>query len=381
MLLPYIVSYLAILLLLLSPSSCDAFTSSISGGGSAHRLHASLDASTSPETTAPIEALPMSQTNINKLESRLLKGMRETCQKYDMIENGDHIMVCVSGGKDSATMLHLLMKMKERFARPDGKGTNFRITAVHLNQVQPGYDGSTLVQWLDSTGVDYKIMKEDTYSIVKDKTPEGKTYCSLCSRLRRGILYSIAHDINATKIALGHHTDDAIETLLLNAVHAGQLKSMPARYYSTERDMHVIRPLMTCLEDDIREYASAMEFPILPCNLCGSQPDAHRAKMKMLVGLLDGMNPNARKNMITAMSDVRPSHLLDVNLREACGLNGKTGEIVAMDRARLVRGFGGVQETVNESGAAGTPVGMIEDIDGKEDNGSPVHLSFIESLL
>ena len=316
----------------------------------------------------------MSQKQLIKLESRLLKGMRETCQQFDMIENDDHIMVCVSGGKDSATMLHLLMKMQERFSRPDDitqGGTNFRITAVHLNQVQPGYDGSTLVQWLDSTGVDYRIIKEDTYSIVKDKTPEGKTYCSLCSRLRRGILYSIAHDINATKIALGHHADDAIETLLLNAVHSGQLKSMPARYYSNFRDMHVIRPLMTCLENDIRDYASAMEFPILPCNLCGSQPDAHRAKMKMLVGLLDGMNPNARKNMITAMSDVRPSHLLDVKLREACGLNGKTGEIVDMDRARLIRGFEDIPDSVDGADTAGV----------ENENNGALPLSFIENLL
>ena len=315
---------------------------------------------------------------LNKLEGRLLKNMRETCQKFDMIEDGDHIMVCVSGGKDSATMLHLLQNMQQRLAPA---GTNFTITAVHLNQVQPGYDGTTLVEWLDETDIPYQIIKEDTYSIVKDKTPEGKTYCSLCSRLRRGILYSIAHDIGATKIALGHHADDAIETLLLNAVHSGQLKAMPARYYSSDRNMHVIRPLMSAVEDDIRQYAQAMDFPILPCNLCGSQPDAHRAKMKMLVGLLDSMNPNAKRNIHTALGDVRPSHLLDTGLREACGLDGKTGEIVDAERAGLIRGFDGILGASNNGVREGrSEDGKTADGDGAAPD-EQYPQSFIESLL
>jgi len=285
--------------------------------------------------------------------------MRETCQKFNMIEDGDHIMVCVSGGKDSATMLRLFMNLRERLARPGG--TDFRITAVHLDQRQPGYDGSSLVSWLDSLDVPYRILSEDTYSIVKDKTPETKTYCSLCSRLRRGILYTVANELGCNKLALGHHGDDAIETLLLNAIHGGQLKSMPARYYSADRNVHVIRPLISCAEDDIRTYAEAMEFPILPCNLCGSQPDAQRAKVKMLVGTLDALSPDARKNFVRAMGNVRPSHLLDVRLREACGLDGATGVAVEPERANLVHGI-----VVNEAKSA---------------NGENMSESFIESLL
>jgi len=349
---------------MLSSPRCDGFVFAPSP-----RIKSAHHVLQQPSDTIPPD---LTTKQLNKLEGRLLKNMRETCRKFDMIEDGDHIMVCVSGGKDSATMLHLLQTMQQRLAPA---GTNFTITAVHLNQQQPGYDGSALIEWLDETGIPYQIVEEDTYSIVKDKTPEGKTYCSLCSRLRRGILYSIAHDIGATKIALGHHADDAIETLLLNAVHSGQLKSMPARYYSSDRNMHVIRPLMSCLEDDIRQYAQAMDFPILPCNLCGSQPDAHRAKMKMLVGLLDSMNPNAKRNMHTAMGDVRPSHLLDARLREACGLDGKTGEIVDAKRASLIRGFEGILSNDDTEGGSSE-----SDADGAAPD-EQYPKSFIESLL
>lgn len=370
----HVVALLSLLALLISSPHCDGFISSpvSSPRTRTHHVLHQPSAEQAPSDT------PLPRAQLNKLEGRLLKNMRETCQKFDMIEDGDHIMVCISGGKDSACMLHLLQNMQKRLAPA---GTNFAITAIHLNQVQPGYDGTTLVEWLDETGIPYRIIKEDTYSIVKDKTPEGKTYCSLCSRLRRGILYSIAHDIGATKIALGHHADDAIETLLLNAVHSGQLKAMPARYYSSDRNMHVIRPLMSCLEDDIRQYADAMDFPILPCNLCGSQPDAHRAKMKMLVGLLDSMNPNAKRNIHNALGDVRPSHLLDVGLRVACGLDGKTGEIIDADRAGLIRGFDGVLAN------SGREVGEGSGDEDSADDGDAAApdekypLSFIESLL
>lgn len=281
--------------------------------------------------------------NVSKLEGKLKKQLRQTSLKYKMIEDGDHIMCCVSGGKDSATMLYLLCQLQKKLK---GSGIHFKLTAVHLNQMQPGYDGKPLIEWLDSLVSDgsldeYKIITEDTYSIVVDKTPENKVYCSMCSRLRRGILYSVAHDINANKIALGHHGDDAIQTLLLNFIHAGQMKSMPARYYSSERDIHVIRPLMSSLEDDIEGFAKAMDFPILPCNLCGSQPEAQRAKVRMLVDTLTMLNPNAKKNMVNAMGDVRPSHLLDVDLREACGMNGATGEVLDLERAKLVKGMSG----------------------------------------
>ncbi|CAM9995299.1 unnamed protein product, partial [Heterosigma akashiwo] len=278
--------------------------------------------------------------DIKKLEGKLKKQLRQTCLKFKMIEDGDHIMCCVSGGKDSATMLYLLCELQKKLRN---SGINFKITAVHLNQMQPGYDGKPLIDWLDGLVADglleaYKIITEDTYSIVVDKTPKNKIYCSMCSRLRRGILYSVAHDIQANKIALGHHGDDAIQTLFLNFIHAGQMKSMPARYYSSDRNIHVLRPLMASVEDDISLFSKAMNFPILPCNLCGSQPDAQRAKVKMLVNTLTMLNPNAKKNIMNAMSDVRPSHLLDVDLRVACGIDGATGEILDPERARLVKG-------------------------------------------
>lgn len=278
----------------------------------------------------------------SKLEGKLMKQMRQASLKYEMIEDGDHIMCCVSGGKDSATMLHLLLNLQKRLASAE---INFKVTAVHLNQMQPGYDGTPLINWLDTLVADhglpeYKIITENTYSIVLDKTAENKTYCSMCSRLRRGILYSIAHDIEANKIALGHHADDAIQTLLLNFIHAGQMKAMPARYYSSSRDMHVIRPLIFSMEEDIETFARAKDFPILPCNLCGTQPDAQRAKVKMLVdSTFTMLNPNAKRNMVNAMGDIRPSHLLDVGLREACGLDGVTGEIIDQKRAGLIKGY------------------------------------------
>lgn len=296
----------------------------------------------SSTTETEVQKKHTSNIDLSKLEGKLMKQLRQTCLKYKMIEDGDHIMVAVSGGKDSATMLHLLMNIQQKLKQAN---INFDITAVHLNQMQPGYDGKPLFTWLDTLVQDgllqqYKVITEDTYSIVIDKTAENKTYCSMCSRLRRGILYSIAHDIGANKIALGHHGDDAIETLLLNFIHAGQMKSMPARYYSNNRDIHVIRPLISSLEEDIAIFAKGMDFPILPCNLCGTQPDAQRAKVKFLVdSTLTMLNPNAKKNMINAMGDVRPSHLLDVGLREACGFDGATGEILDGERVEKIKGY------------------------------------------
>ena len=197
----------------------------------------------------------------------------------------------------------------------------------------------------------------------------------MCSRLRRGILYTVAHDIGANKIALGHHGDDAIQTLLLNFIHAGQLKSMPARYYSNDRDIHVIRPLMGSLEQDIAQFAQAMEFPILPCNLCGTQPDAQRAKVRMLIDTLEALNPNAKRNMMNAMADVRPSHLLDVGLREVCGMDGATGEIIDGERASKVK-------AISSNGLNATGDGDANN--GNEDTETQpefISLSKIESLL
>jgi tRNA 2-thiocytidine biosynthesis protein TtcA len=253
-----------------------------------------------------------------------------------MLEAGDHIMVCVSGGKDSACLLVLLLKLQRRFART----TRFNLTAVHLNQMQPGYDNSNLVAWLDSLNVNYRVVTEDTYSVVTEKVPSNKTYCSLCSRLRRGILSTVAHDIGANKIALGHHGDDAIETLFLNMIHSGQIKGMPARYYSESRGLHVLRPLVTCLEADLRKYAEMSQFPILPCNLCGSQPEAQRKQIKMHVELLKSLSPDAATNLISSMSNIRPTHLLDRNLRKATGLDSITGRIVEPERAAMIGEIG-----------------------------------------
>mmetsp|Transcript_16603 Transcript_16603/g.30202 ORF Transcript_16603/g.30202 Transcript_16603/m.30202 type:complete len:426 (-) Transcript_16603:47-1324(-) len=269
----------------------------------------------------------------SKLERKISKQLRDTALKYNMIENNDHIMVCVSGGKDSATLLFLLLVLRKKLS---AIGVHFDVTAVHLNQMQPGYDNTPLISWLDELGVPYKIVTEDTYSIVKEKTKEGKAYCTLCSRLRRGILYTIAHETSCNKIALGHHGDDAIETLLLNMIHAGQMRAMPARYYSESRDMHVLRPLMGSIESDIQAYAVEMNFPILPCTLCGSQPDLHRGKVKMLVGTLEALNPHVRKSMLTSMENVRPGHLLDQDLRTACGLDAVTGRILDHPKAEMV---------------------------------------------
>ena len=246
--------------------------------------------------------------------------MRQVCKDYQMLEEGDHIMVCVSGGKDSATLLYLLREMQERLP------INFDLTVVHVDQKQPGYNGTSLVAWLEELQVPYRIVEEDTYSIVVEKTPEDKSYCTVCSRLRRGILYSTTMDLGCNKVVLGHHGTDSAETLLLNMLHAGQLKAMPARYTSKRGSLAVMRPLITCLEEDIAAYATAKQFPILPCNLCSNQANLQRPQVKLLLQTLQGFNPNAKQNMINAMGDVRPSHLLDQDLREACGLDRTTGE-------------------------------------------------------
>jgi tRNA 2-thiocytidine biosynthesis protein TtcA len=257
---------------------------------------------------------------IEKLQGKLLKQIRETCLDYHMLEEGDHIMVCVSGGKDSAVMLYLLRMLQEKLP------VDFKLTAVHVDQHQPGYDGRPLVQWLEEhMQVPYQVVSEDTYSIVIEKTPGNKSFCTVCSRLRRGILYSKAMELGCNKIALGHHADDAMETLLLNMLHAGQMKAMPARYTSKRGSLAVLRPLIQSMETDIERFAVMKGFPILPCNLCSNQANLQRPKIKLLLNALEGLNPNAKQNLLRAMSDIRPSHMLDQNLRTACGMDPITG--------------------------------------------------------
>lgn len=249
-----------------------------------------------------------SQYSFNKLQKRIRRDVGKAIQDFGMIEDGDHIMVCLSGGKDSYTMLDTLMYL-QRVAP-----IHFSLVAVNLDQKQPGFPEHILPEYLDSLGVDYKVVEEDTYSIVKDKIPEGKTTCSLCSRLRRGILYRTAKELNATKIALGHHRDDMIETLFLNLFHGGKLKSMPPKLASDNGEHIVIRPLAYSKEKDIERYSEAKEFPIIPCNLCGSQENLQRKQIKQMLNQWDRQFPGRIESIFTAIQNVVPSHLADNNL-------------------------------------------------------------------
>jgi tRNA 2-thiocytidine biosynthesis protein TtcA len=291
----------------------------------------------------PVAARPTADAALQALEWRLLKRVRECVRAYKMIGPGETVAVAASGGKDSNALIYLLREMSSR--RLLGKDT-FDLRAVHLDQKQPGHVPKPLAEWVRGLGIPFDLVEEDTYSIVVEKTAPTKSYCGLCSRLRRGILYTHTQQIGAHRLALGHHRDDALETLLLNMVHQGTMKAMPARYVAS-RGVDVIRPLMYCAEDDLREYATRLEFPILPCNLCGSQPagkPSQRQGAKQLLHFLDafgGDGEDVRENMLRALSDVRPSHLLDRDLRGACGLDPCTGDPVDDRASRIFRAPGG----------------------------------------
>ncbi|CNH99228.1 tRNA 2-thiocytidine(32) synthetase TtcA [Yersinia vastinensis] len=248
------------------------------------------------------------QYNLNKLQKRLRRNVGQAIADFNMIEEGDRVMVCLSGGKDSYTMLDILQNLQK------SAPINFTLIAVNLDQKQPGFPEDILPAYLDKQGVEYKIVEENTYGIVKDIIPEGKTTCSLCSRLRRGILYRTASELGATKIALGHHRDDILQTLFLNMFYGGKLKGMPPKLMSDDGKHVVIRPLAYCREKDIERFAVAREYPIIPCNLCGSQPNLQRQVIKDMLRDWDKQYPGRIETMFSAMQNVVPSHLNDHKL-------------------------------------------------------------------
>ncbi|MDF1561917.1 MAG: tRNA 2-thiocytidine(32) synthetase TtcA [Deltaproteobacteria bacterium] len=247
---------------------------------------------------------------LEALERRLLNDVGRCVKEHDLLEEGDRVMVAVSGGKDSYTLLHLLRKLQARAP------VRFELMAVTLDQGQPGFEGQKIQDYMDREGIPFRMLRQDTYSVVLDKVQEGKTYCSLCSRLRRGVLYRFAGEEGFNKIALGHHRDDLIETLLLNVLYAGQIKSMPARLTTDDGRFEVIRPMALVAESRIIEFAALMQFPILPCNLCGSQDGLHRQKIKRLLEDLSAENPAVKGNVLASLGQVIPSHLLDRGLLE-----------------------------------------------------------------
>ena len=282
------------------------------------------------------------QYNLNKLQKRLRRNVGAAIADYNMIEEGDRIMVCLSGGKDSYTLLEILRNLQQ------SAPVNFSLVAVNLDQKQPGFPGHILPEYLASLGVEYKIVEEDTYSIVKEKIPEGKTTCSLCSRLRRGILYRTATELGCTKIALGHHRDDIMQTLFLNMFYGGKMKGMPPKLMSDDGKHIVIRPLAYCREKDIVRFSEARKFPIIPCNLCGSQPNLQRQVIGDMLRDWDKRYPGRLETMFSAMQNVVPSHLADTTLFDFKGIQHGDAVVdggdLAFDRETLPAQPAGWQE-------------------------------------
>lgn len=284
--------------------------------------------------------------NLKKLNKVLRRQTGQAIADYNMIEDGDKIMVCLSGGKDSYTLLEILSQLKA--VAP----IHFDIIAVNLDQKQPGFPAHILPQYLDQLGVDYKIVEQDTYSIVKEKLEPGKTTCSLCSRLRRGILYKTAKELGATKIALGHHRDDMLATMMLNLFFAGKMKSMPAKLVSDNGEHVVIRPLAYCKEKDIEAFAKLQQFPIIPCNLCGSQPNLQRQLTKDMLNDWEVNYPGRLETMFTAIQNIVPSHLADTSLYDFKSISKASGVIdggdIAFDKESFAQPQSKTEDLQNE---------------------------------
>ncbi|MDC0053847.1 tRNA 2-thiocytidine(32) synthetase TtcA [Gammaproteobacteria bacterium] len=258
------------------------------------------------------------QLESNKLQKRLRRNVGKAVADYRMIEEGDRIMVCLSGGKDSYAMLDILMNLQKNAP------VQFELVAVNLDQKQPGFPEQVLPNYLDTLDIEYHILEKDTYSVVTSKIPEGKTYCSLCSRLRRGTLYGFAEQIGATKVALGHHRDDIVETLFLNMFYQGKLKAMPPKLLSDDKRNVLIRPLAYCKESDLVALAELKQFPIIPCNLCGSQAGLQRNAVKEMLAQWERQFPGRIDAIFGAIKNVAPSQLADTSLFDFAGLtNGK----------------------------------------------------------
>ena len=258
------------------------------------------------------------QLESNKLQKRLRRNVGKAVADYKMIEEGDRIMVCLSGGKDSYAMLDILMNLQKNAP------IQFELVAVNLDQKQPGFPEQVLPNYLDTLDIEYHILEKDTYSVVTSKIPEGKTYCSLCSRLRRGTLYGFAEQIGATKVALGHHRDDIVETLFLNMFYQGKLKAMPPKLLSDDKRNVLIRPLAYCKESDLVALAELKQFPIIPCNLCGSQAGLQRNAVKEMLAQWERQFPGRIDAIFGAIKNVAPSQLADTTLFDFAGLtNGK----------------------------------------------------------
>lgn len=256
-----------------------------------------------------IKHLPDNASNtFIRLRNSLISATGKAIGDYNMIEDGDTVLVCMSGGKDSHAMLMILLALQERAP------IDFKLIAMNLDQKQPGFPAEVLPAYLEKLGVEYKIVEADTYSIVKEKIPEGKTTCSLCSRLRRGVIYRTAKELGANKIALGHHRDDIVETLFLNLFFGAKMKAMPPKLATNDKQNIVIRPLAYCSEKDIAAYARQMGFPIIPCDLCGSQENLQRQKVKDMLNAWELEQPGRINNIFRAITNVEPSHLGDTSL-------------------------------------------------------------------